>query len=80
MINDEYCWAGDHSGGWDCPTCTAVKEREKRRALRTYHVTYEIGKRRDCLSFIARSQERALDALRSIYGAVKLVVLWVEIE
>jgi hypothetical protein len=79
MINDEYCWSSAHPGGWECATCTAEKEREKWRALRTYRVTYEIGKRRDCLAFIARSQERALDALRCIYPG-KLVVLWVEID
>ena len=48
--------------------------------MRTYRITYKIGKRQEYLAFIAGSQEKALDALRSIYGAVKLVVLWIEIE
>ena len=48
--------------------------------MRTYRIVYRIGKRQEYLAFIARSQTKALDALRSIYGAVKLVVLWVEIE
>jgi hypothetical protein len=47
--------------------------------MRTYHITFTINKRREYLAFIARSRERALDALRCIYSG-KLVVLWVKID
>lgn len=48
--------------------------------MRTYHITFKVQDTRTYLAFIARSQDRAIGALRAIYAGTRLLVLLVEVE
>jgi hypothetical protein len=45
--------------------------------MKTYHITFKAKDREECMSFVARSQEFAENALRAVYAGTTIKVLYV---
>lgn len=44
--------------------------------MKTYHVTFTIRGKQECLPFVARSQEFAMRALERIYAGTPIKILY----